>query len=93
MSVLTAYVSLASVLGDQFASAGARGRRDYGHPDQLGALVLSGFTTKNSALWDTKAVEIPAEAEQLFLQAESVSSLEAYYMFVRGIKGWSTQMR
>ncbi len=99
-SVLTAYVSLVSVLGDRFVPAVARGRRDYGHPDQLGALVIAGFTAKTSALVDTKPVEIPAATERLFLEAEPTKSLEAaekldwskpprYYMFARRIKSWS----
>jgi len=99
-TVLTAYLSLISILGDQFAPTVARGRREYCHPDQLHGLVVSGFTTKISALWDTKPLEIPPAAERLFLEAEPGKSLEAtekldwskppcYYMFSRRIASWS----
>lgn len=100
-SVLSAYVSLAAALGDRFTPTVARGRRDYGHPDQLGALVIAGFTAKASALWDTTPVEIPAAAEKLLLDAEPAKALEAaakldwskpprYYMYARKVKSWST---
>jgi hypothetical protein len=100
-SVLTAYVSLVSVLGDKFAPTVARGRRDYGHPDQLRGLVVAGFTAKTSALWDVKPTAIPAAAERLLLEAEPGRSREAaekldwskpprYYMFSRRIGSWSS---
>lgn len=99
-SVLTAYVSLVATLGDRFVPTVARGRREYGHPDQLGALVIAGFTTAESALWDTTPLAIPPAAEKLFLEAEPAKALEAvekmewsrsphYYMFARRIKSWS----
>jgi hypothetical protein len=100
-SVLTAFVSLVSVLGDRFVPTVARGRRDYGHPKQLRAMVKAGFVGKQSALWDTQPVAIPPAAEKLFLEAEPAKSLPAaaqldwsktprYYMFQRRIQSWST---
>jgi hypothetical protein len=99
-SVLTAYVSLVSALGDRFAPAVARGRRDYGHPRQLRAMVKAGFIGKQSALWDTQPAAIPPAAEKLLLEAEPARSLAAaaqldwsapprYYMFQRRIQHWS----
>ena len=99
-SVLTAYVSLASVLGDRFAPTVARGRREYGHPEQLGALVTAGFSARTSATWNTAPAEIPAAAERLLLEAQPVKSLAAaekldwskpprYHMYARRIKSWS----
>src|SRR5262249_10683026 len=52
LSAVTAYVSLVAALGDKFCAAVARGRRDYGHPQQLCALVRSGFVSKEAATWD-----------------------------------------
>src|SRR5262245_9998485 len=99
-SVLTAYVSLAAALGDQFVPAVARGRREYGHPVQLAAMVWAGLTSERSALWDGKPAAIPAEAERLLLRADPASALEAaerldwsapprYYMFTRRIEQWN----
>src|SRR5262245_10430031 len=99
-SVLTAYGSLASALGDQFVPAVARGRREYGHPVQLAAMVWAGLTSERSALWDGKPAAIPAEAERLLLRADPASALEAaerldwsapprYYMFTRRIEQWN----
>jgi hypothetical protein len=99
-SVLTAYVSLVAALGDRFAPTVARGRRQYGHPVQLAAMVYAGFTAKSSALWNTTPVPIPRSVEPLFLQAEPTRALEAvgrldwsraplYYMFKRRIRNWS----
>jgi hypothetical protein len=101
-SVLTAYVSLVAALGDRFAPTVARGRREYGHPDQLQALVTAGFTTAKSALWDTTPVPIPPGAEALLLESDPPHALEAvkgldwsncprYYMFDRRIHGWSAR--
>lgn len=99
-SVLQAYVGLAAALGDRFAPTVARGRRDYAHPRQLRALVKAGFTSKESALWNTRPHPIPKAAERLFLEAAPARSLEAaeslswvdaprYYMFDRRIGEWS----
>jgi hypothetical protein len=38
-SIMSGYVALVSVLGDEFACTVARGRSQYGHPVQLAALV------------------------------------------------------
>jgi hypothetical protein len=99
-SVIAGYVLLASVLGDRFAPTVARGRRDYGHPDQLRALVIAGFTSKESALQDLTPSAIPTKAERQFLEAEPDRSLDGvealdwskplrYYMFSRRIGSWS----
>ena len=58
-SVLTAYVSLVSAAGDWFPATVARGRRDYGHPVQLAAMVFAGFTSHRSATWDIQPLVIP----------------------------------
>jgi hypothetical protein len=98
--VLTAYVSLAAALGDLFAAAVARGRRDYGHPTQLAALVHAGFVSEEAAVWDTTPQVIPVGCEPDLLAAEparAVAACEAmdwadpprYYMFKRRIDHWS----
>lgn len=100
-SVIAAYVSLTAALGDRFCAAVARGRRSYGHPAQLTALVQAGFVSIESATWDTQPLALPAAAERLFQEAEPESSLAAaeqliwdtapvYYMFARQIQSWST---
>jgi hypothetical protein len=104
LSVLTAYVTLCSALGDRFAPTVARGRRDYSHPRQLVALIKAGFTSEQSARWDTTPSAISSEAEPLFLQAEPSKSLQAakllewndspkYFMFERRISHWSSAER
>jgi hypothetical protein len=101
LSAITAYVSLVAALGDLFPATVARGRRDYGHPAQLCALVHAGFVGQGSALWNTTPVPIPASVEPLFLEAEPERALAAieqlgwqqpprYYMFERRIGSWST---
>jgi hypothetical protein len=99
-SVLSAYVSLVSALGDRFAATVCRGRRDYGHPVQLAALVYAGFVDKRSALWDGSPRPLTPEAERLLLEAEPARALQAaesldwskpprYYMFRRRIRHWN----
>jgi hypothetical protein len=99
-SVLTAYVALSAALGDMFVATVARGRRDYGHPVQLAAMVWAGLTSERSALWEGQPTAIPAEIEQLLLCAEPARALEAverldwsgpprYYMFQRRIQQWN----
>jgi hypothetical protein len=100
LSALAAYVSLAAALGDRFAAAVARGRRDYGHPEQLCALVHAGFVGPAAATWETSPLPIPAAVEPLFLEADPAHALAGaeqldwskppkYYMFTRRIKSWS----
>ncbi|HWY53321.1 MAG TPA: hypothetical protein VNZ03_02595 [Terriglobales bacterium] len=104
ISVLKAYLALCSALGDRFAPTVARGRRDYSHPKQLVALVRSGFTTEQSACWNTTPHAISPEAERLFLEAEPAKSLAAakllawsdppkYFMFKRRIEHWSSAQK
>ncbi len=101
LSVLKAYISLASALGDRFVPTVARGRRDYAHPRQLVALVRAGVTGEDSAQWDTTPVEIPPDPERLFLNANPTECLEAaklldwssspkYFMYKRRISHWSS---
>ncbi len=102
LSVLRGYISLLSALGDRFVPTVARGRRDYGHPKQVCAMVRAGLTDAASATWDTKPAAVPAELEPLFLAAEPARAVEAacrlhwksdtptYYMFKRRISHWSS---
>jgi hypothetical protein len=101
LSALTAFVSLAAALGDRFAATVIRGRREYGHPQQLCALVHAGFVDAESATWDTTPVGLPAAVESLILEADPARALDAveqldwakaprYYMFARKLKSWST---
>ncbi len=99
-SVLTAYVSLVASLGDLFIPCVARGRREYGHPMQLRAMVRAGLVGRASAAWQGKPTAIPKEAELLLLEADEAAALKAveqlkwssppqYYMFSRKISAWS----
>jgi hypothetical protein len=99
-SVLTAYVSLVASLGDLFIPCVARGRREYGHPVQLSAMVRAGLVGRASATWEGKPAAIPKEAELLLLEADEAAALKAveqlkwssppqYYMFSRKISAWS----
>jgi hypothetical protein len=98
--VLTAYTSLIAALGDRFPAAVARGRRDYGHPKQLCAMVRAGLISEASATWETTPHPLPSAAEALLLEAEPAKSLLAiemldwtkaacYYMFARKLSSWS----
>lgn len=99
-SVLAAYVSLMSALDDRFVAAVARGRRSYGHPKQLCAMVRAGLTSAASAQWAVAPRRIPPRAERYFLEATPHDALvgaglldwsgpPAYYMFERRIGSWS----
>jgi hypothetical protein len=99
-SVLKAYVSLMAALGDKFVPTVTRGRRSYGHPTQLCAMVRSGLTSENAALWDVTPDRIPDAAERKLLEATPGDALAAvsalnwsdpprYYMFARRIGSWS----
>jgi hypothetical protein len=99
-SVLRAYVALVAALGDRFVASVARGRRDYGHPQQLCAMVRGGLTADTSATWDIKPHKVPDAAEPRFLEATPADEAAAaatlewdatprYYMFRRRITHWS----
>jgi hypothetical protein len=100
-AVLTAYLTLASVLGGRFVAAVARGRREHSHPQQLVALVKAGLLTSDDALWDVMPDPIPPAAQDSLYEARPTDSLEAaktlafmsssqrYYMFQRRIDRWS----
>lgn len=101
LSAVTAYISLVAALGDRFCATVARGRRDYGHPQQLSAMVYAGFVGAASATWETKPSAIPAASEPLFLEADPERALSAaekldwdkgpkYFMFERRIASWSS---
>jgi hypothetical protein len=102
-SVLSAYISLAAAAGDLFPATVARGRTAHHHPEQLDAMITAGFTTAQSASWDTRPIAIP-DAEQLLLyEATYTDALRAieqlawdaaeprYYMFSRRINSWDTR--
>lgn len=99
-SVLRAYVILAAALGDGFAAAVARGRRDYSHPEQLGAMVAAGLVSASAATCEMSPVVLTSQAERLLLHAspdDALTAVEAlfwdarprYYMFRRRIERWS----
>lgn len=99
-SVLTAYIALMAALGDRFVAAVARGRRSYGHPKQLCAMVRAGLTSEGAAIWNVTPQTIPTDAESKLLEAHPSDALDAcatfawgneprYYMFERRIGSWS----
>lgn len=99
-SVLSAYVALTAALGDKFVAAVARGRRSYGHPKQLCAMVRAGLVSEEAATWDIAPEPIPNDAESKLLEARVSDMLEAaadltwgtsprYYMYARRIDHWS----
>ena len=99
-SMLTAFVSLIAALGDHFLPTVARGRRDYGHPVQLRAMVQAGLIGRQAALWKGTPNPIPRSSELMLEEADPITSLKAissldwtkpprYYMFERRIASWS----
>jgi hypothetical protein len=101
VSVLTAYLQLCNLAGDRFAPTVARGRTDYGHPDQLMALIDAGFTAAESARWQTTPRPIDREAELLLHEATPAAAFRAvrslpwssteptYFMYQRRISQWA----
>lgn len=98
-SVLSAYVAVVAAVGDHFVAAVARGRREYGHPTQLTALLHAGFISDEAHQWRTQPYEIPSQAQLLFHEARPEDSVQAaamlewdgqpgYYMFPRKIDSW-----
>src|SRR5262249_6037728 len=69
-SVVTAYVSLVSALGDLFIPWLPRGRGESGHPEQSRAMVRAGLVGRASAPWDGKPIPMPKEAGLLFQEAD-----------------------
>lgn len=99
-SVLTGFVSIVSELGDLFIPTVARGRREYGHPEQLREMVRAGLTSSTSALWPGLPTAIPVDQEAPLKEAHALTCLKVaeqlkwadppvYYMFTRKITGWS----
>jgi hypothetical protein len=99
-SALSAFVSLSSALGDLFTATVARGRREYGHPEQLRAMVGAGLVAEQSALWPGMPTAIPKKLELALQDADPATALQAiaafewsktprYYMFARKIAAWS----
>jgi hypothetical protein len=99
-AVLQAYVALTAALSDLFVAVVARGRRVYGHPVQLAAMVKAGFVAEGSALADITPRGMSREVETLFNRAEPAAAIDAasklewgaeprYYMFGRRIASWS----
>ena len=99
-SVLSAYIKLTAVSGDLFPATVARGRTQFGHPRQLDAMIVAGFTTEESASWQTEPVPIPRDIElrlQKATPADAFGAIELlewndieprYYMFERKIRNW-----
>jgi hypothetical protein len=103
-SVLQAYVTLCSHLGDPFPAFVARGRGGYGHPEQLAAMTIAGFISSEAATQVISPIPIPAPSEWLFKEGEAETALEAvrqlawpqapsYYMFSRRIGEWNVEPR
>lgn len=99
-SVIDSYVVLASVCGDKFVSTISRGRKDYFHPQQLKAMIKSGFVSYESSKLTIKPSLIPNDINLLFQEVKPHSSYQAvekldwtntpkFYMFARSIDGWN----
>jgi hypothetical protein len=99
-SVISAYISLTAAAGDLFPATVARGRKAHNHPVQLDAMITAGFTTAQSASWDTSPIPIPDAQQLLLYEATYAAALQAieqldwdaaeprYYMFSRRIGSW-----
>lgn len=102
LSVLRAYLALVSLCGGRFVSIVARGRKQYHHPEQLIALVKSGFISADDAMVDILPKPIPSKTESEIYSADPKKCVDAikglkwdehnisYFMFSRRIKKWST---
>jgi hypothetical protein len=100
-SVLEAWLELVNAMGGRFIAAVARGRRDYGHPVQLAAMVKAGLLSEEEALWETTPRPIPKAQQALLYEARPNDALVAvealpfvaneqrYFMFERRIGHWS----
>src|SRR5262249_5408057 len=88
-------------LGDLFIPTVARGRKEYGHPAQLGAMIRAGLVDRKSALWDGTPTPISVDTQAMLEVADPAISLKAatsfvwsnpprYHMFKRKIAGWNT---
>jgi len=100
-SWLGAFLSLCAALGDRFAPTVARGRTQYGHPQQLRAMVAAGLMSGASATWRCTPRPIPQASQDLLYEARAEAALQAvsglewtsgdvrYYMFSRKIGSWA----
>ena len=75
-SVLTAFVALVAALGDLFIPTVARGRKEYGHPAQLRAMIRAGLVDRASAVWEGTPSAIPSNGEALLEEADPTTFLE-----------------
>ncbi len=67
LSVMSAYLSMLSLCGSTFLSVIARGRKDYGHPEQLKALIVHGLISKEEVNIDINPKSIPLDIEKTYL--------------------------
>lgn len=99
-SVLAAYVTLCSRLGDLFPATVTRGRRAYGHPAQLAAMVKAGFIGAEAPSGVSEPTLLPDGLARLFAAGFPEYALDAvneldwsdpprYYMFSRRIDQWN----
>ena len=80
VSLLTAYLELCHAAGDLFGPTVARGRTNYGHPDQLIAMLDAGFADPASARWNTTPQPIERTVELIMHEATPSDALRAVSM-------------
>lgn len=85
-----------------FVAIVARGRKSYGHPEQLAALAKAGFVSKEAIAANLSPHPIPSELEPILNKSSPGLSLDAagrldwthkkpiYYMFGRRIAEFAT---
>ena len=99
-SVIESYLALVAACGDEYVATVARGRVEYSHPEQLRAMIKSGFISLESAQLNIIPIPIPYSKNLLLQEATPQTSLQAverldwsnppkYYMFPRRIDKWN----